>query len=161
MIKSPSKSILGLLRVYNTILLELRATGAIRSNNNPVADFAEHLFCEAFDWTLATKSTKGHDATSSDGIRFEIKARRLSNENGSRQLSAIRDLDGQHFDYLAGVLFEPDFSVYRAAIIPWKVVVDRANHVQSTNSAKFLLRDDVWEIPNVQDVTERLRQILE
>ena len=37
-------------------------------------------------------------------IRDRIKGRRLHARNGSRQLSAIRDLDG--FDMLAAVLFD-------------------------------------------------------
>jgi hypothetical protein len=39
----------------------------------------------------------------------------------SRQLSVIRGLDN-HFDYLAGELFETDFRVCRACLIPCGVV---------------------------------------
>ncbi|MBV1904298.1 MAG: hypothetical protein KUG58_11765 [Marinosulfonomonas sp.] len=155
-----SKSVLGLLHVYDTVLRELRATGVLRSNNNPVADFAEHLFCEAFDWSLTSKSTKGHDALAPDGTRYEIKARRLSDENGTRQLSAIRNLNAGHFDFLAGVLFNSDFSVFRAALIPWSTVVERSSHIKSTNSAKFILSDETWKIQGVQDVTDTLNQVL-
>lgn len=161
MSQNSAKNVLGLLRVYDTVLGQLRSSGIIRSNNNPVADFAESLVSEAFGLSLTPKSTKGHDAVAKDGTRFEVKARRLSAENGSRQLSAIRDLGSQNFDILAGVLFNPDFTVFRAALVPWNVIVEKSNHVASTNSARFILRDDVWAISGVQDVTEMLNQHLE
>ncbi len=57
---------------------------------------------------------KGYPA--SGGMRFQIKGRRLHPSNTSRQLSAIRDLDG--FDTLAGVLSDKHYRVARAALIP-------------------------------------------
>ena len=155
-----ARNALGLLRVYETIMQELKASGVLRSNNNPLADFAEFLFAETFDWELTPKSTKGHDAVDKKEIRYEIKARRLSQENGSRQLSAIRDINGHNFDFLAGVLFDPDFSIIRAAIIPWEIIKERSSHVESTNSAKFILRDDIWELSGVLDVTADLQAAL-
>jgi len=41
----------------------------------------------------------------------------------SRQLSALRDLRSARFDFLAGVLFAEDYSVMRAAIIPYAVAL--------------------------------------
>lgn len=152
---------LHLLRQYDQVMRELRALGVTRSANNPVADFAEYLFCQAFGWEITPKSTKGHDAKDTAGNRFEIKARRLTQENGSRQLSAIRDLQGKHFDFLAGVLFNQDFTIFRAALVPWNVTVRRSSHVETTNSAKFILKDDVWETNGVKDVTRFLQDFLD
>ncbi len=83
------------------------------------------------------------DAVGPDGTRYQIKGRRMTRHNKSRQLSAIRNLGGSHFDVIAGVLFNEDYSVLRAALVPRSVVVDRAKFVEHTNSHKFLLRDDV------------------
>jgi hypothetical protein len=47
----------------------------------------------------------------------------------------------------------------RAAIIPRKVVEERAIFVVHTNSHKFILRDDVWLEPGVRDVTAELRSV--
>ena len=58
-------------------------------------------------------------------------------------MSAIRDFDG--FDTLAAVLFEEQFRVSRAALIPRAVVRERANFVRHTNSYRFMLSDDVWK----------------
>lgn len=89
-----------LLALHAKIADELRARGVTRTANNPTGDLAEHLFCTAFGWVRAGNSHPNVDAIGSDGLRFEIKGRRLT-KNRSRQLGAIRALDGEHFDFLA------------------------------------------------------------
>jgi hypothetical protein len=144
--------------LYGRVLDTLRARGTTRSVNNPVADYAEGLCAKALKLTLAPKSATGHDGTDTDGHKIEIKARRLTNENGSRELSAIRGIGNQHFDYLAGVLFNADFSVMKGCLIPYSVIKEHGKHVQHSNSHRFLLRDSVWSLPGVQDITEALQQ---
>ena len=75
-------------------------------------------------------------------------------------MSAIRNLDATPFDYLGGVLVDDGFRIIRAALVPVVVVRDRSVHVAHTNSWKFLLRDDVWTLPGVRDVTAELRAIV-
>jgi len=79
--------------------------------------------------------------------------------NNSRQLSAIRDLQGGHFDFIAGALLNDDCTVLRAALIPYSVALERAKFVKRTNSHRFLLHDDVWGAPSVQDVTATLKAV--
>jgi hypothetical protein len=74
-------------------------------------------------------------------------------------LSAIRDLDGAHFDFLAGVLFNEDYSVMRAALIPHAIALARASFVERTNSHRFLLRDDIWDAEGVRNVTVELQAV--
>ena len=148
-----------LLKLHAGIIEELRARGIVRSSNNPTGDLAEYLFCKAFEWKQADNSEANLDARGLDGTRYQIKGRRLTRHNGSRQLSAIRDLDGNHFDFLAGVLFEEDYSVLRAALIPHSVVAELATFGAWTNSHRFLLRDNIWEMFGVRDVTETLRAV--
>ena len=50
---------------------------------------AEYLFCKAFGWKQADNSQANVDAIGSDGTRYQIKSRRLTRFNKSRQLSAI------------------------------------------------------------------------
>lgn len=142
-----------LLAIHAQVSEELRTRGIVRSANNPTGDLAEYLFCTAFGWKQAPNSERGFDATGQDGVRYQIKGRRVHRRNPSRQRSAIRDLAGGHFDVLAGVIFDDDFRVVRAALIPRGVVEKRSTFVAHTNSHKFLLRDDVWEAQGVQDVT--------
>lgn len=145
-----------LFTVFGAVLKELRARGVIRSANNPIADYAELLFEKALRLERAPKSTTGYDATDCNGAKYEIKGRRITAHNRSRQLSSIRGLDQRHFDFLAGVLFAEDFSVMRACLIPYAQVVEHSTYVGHTNSARFLLADAVWVLPGVIDVTAKL-----
>ena len=147
----------GLLRQYAAVLDALAQTEAIRSKNNPVADYAEWLVAQSLGLLLAPKSSKGFDASDIEGTKYEIKARRLTADNTSRQVSAIRSIGDQQFDFLAGVLFDHDFNVLRAAKIPWLVVSELSTHRKHTNAAVFHLRDSVWDIPGVVDLTEQLQ----
>lgn len=91
-----------------------------------------------------------------DGTRYQIKGRRVHRRNPSRQLSAIRDLAGMHFDILAGVIFDDDFRVIRATLIPRDIIEERSTYVAHTNSHRFTLREDVWSAPGVLDVTAKV-----
>jgi hypothetical protein len=147
----------GLLALHADTIEALRERGAVRSTNNPTGDYAEYLFCRAFGWRQAGNSERDMDAVGKDGTRYQIKGRRLTRHSRVRQLGALRDLNDGHFDYLAAVLFEEDFSVLRAALVPHRLVLERSGYVERTNSWRFLLRDEVWGWDGVRDVTAELR----
>lgn len=149
-------SVADLLALHADIGENLRSRDIVRSANNPTGDLAEYLFCKAFGWQQAPNSERGFDATGVDGIRYQIKGRRIHHRNKSRQLSAIRNLPNRPFDVLAGVLFEDNFRIMRAALIPFEVVERRSTYVAHTNSSKFMLRDDVWDEDGIEDVTDQL-----
>lgn len=143
-----------LLGLHSGIMEELRRRGVARNENNPTANLSEFLFCHAYDWQTAPNSEKGYSASDRDGERYQIKGRRLHQRNDSRQLSAIRDLDG--FDTLAAVLLNNKYRVLRAALIPCAVVRERCKFVPHTNSYKFMLTDDIWHDARVTDATRKL-----
>lgn len=159
MIELSDFSVADLLRLHAHLGEELRRRGVARSSNNPTGDVAEHLFCRAFGWKQAGNSTPNIDAIGSDETRYQIKGRRITRHNTSRQLSAIRDLADKHFDYLAGVLFDECYGVFRAAIVPRAIVETHATYVQRTNSHRFILRDEIWSVVGVRDVTADLRGV--
>jgi hypothetical protein len=148
-----------LLLLHTQVGEELRTRGVLRSANNPTGDLSEYLFCKAFGWTQAGNSHANVDAVGSDGTRYQIKGRRITRYSNSRQLSALRDLQGEHFDFIAAVLFNEDYTVMRAALIPHVVALERSTFVERTNSHKFLLRDDVWNAAGVRDVSAELRAV--
>lgn len=74
-----------LLVQYAEIMDELRDRRIVRTGNAPVGRFAEHLFAKAFGWTLEANSHAGHDAVDAAGLRYQIKSRRLTPQNPSRQ----------------------------------------------------------------------------
>lgn len=145
------------LRAHGAVLDELRSRNIVRSSNSPISDYAEELFCRTFRWTRENNSTAGFDASDATGVRFQIKARRITNRPGSRQLSAIRNLAADPFDQLAAILFESEFLVHRAALIPIALVKARVRRSAHTNSDVFHLSDDIWSQPGVIDVTAQLR----
>ena len=63
------------------IVDELLSQGVVRSTNNPVADYSEYLTARAFGLTLVASSSIGED-----DVRYQVKARRLTARNTSRQL---------------------------------------------------------------------------
>jgi hypothetical protein len=155
-------STVGLLRAYGTILDELRKRSIVRSSNSPLSDYAELLFCEAFGWARQNGSAAGYDAIDAAGQRYQIKARRItSHRRSSRQLSAIRNIDQGPFHHLAGILFDHDFQITCAVLVPFEVVRARSDFVPHTNSHKFHLREDVCSLPEVTDVTSKLRATAE
>lgn len=156
MLPAKTLSVPELLALHAQIGEELRERGVVRSANNPTGDLAEYLFCRAFGWRQAPNSERGYDATGADGTCYQIKGRRTHRRNKSRQLSAIRDINGGHFDVLAGLLFDDDFKVMKAALIPIALVIERSTFVAHTNSNKFMLRDEVWNAPGVRDVTAEI-----
>ena len=146
-----------LLKLYAQIEQELKSRKVRRSNNNPVGDLAEYLFCRAFGWRQAPNSQKGYDAIGMDKTRYQIKGRRLHPGNQSRQLSAIRNIEGKKFDMLAAVLFDQYYKVTHAAIVPREVVEQNSSYQKHTNSHRFILRDNVWIWPSVIDATKDIR----
>jgi hypothetical protein len=147
----------GLLELYGRMLDELRTRNMIRSSNNPVADYAEWLVARGLGLTLAGKSAAGYDAMDPSGNRYQIKGRRLTSPKASRQLGLIRALDRRPFDYLAAVLFNRDLSLLRASLIPIEVVRAGAYRSQYQNGWIFFLRDDVWAVEGVRDITAQLK----
>lgn len=144
-----------LLELHAAVLVRLKELGVVRSKNNPVADLAERLAAKLLGAALVAKSNRSYDLIASvDGadIRYEVKARRLTADNGSRQLGAIRGMDEKRFDYLVGMLFDENFLLVKAAIIPWEVVKENATYLSHTNSWRFILRDSVWSLSGVKSL---------
>lgn len=151
------KTIRQLFEQFADTFVGLRQRGVVRSSNNPVADYAEFLVCKALALRREPASTKGYDATDKRGRRYEIKGRRPTAENRSRQLSAIRDLNGAHFDFLAIVLFAPDFSVTHAFVLSAAHAKAAARYRKHVNAWILHARDSLFSQRGVRDITELVR----
>ncbi len=146
-----------LLRLFVRTLDELQRRKLIRSGNNPVADYAENVAARALRLTLAPNSRAGYDGTDAEGCRYQIKARRVTSKNKSRQLSVIRNLEQRPFDRLVGIIFNAEFCVLRACIVPVETVQQLARHSRHQNGHLFFLKDRVWNEPGVDDVTAQFQ----
>jgi len=148
-----------LLELYADILDELQKREVVHSTNNPVGDYSEKLACDALGLEAMPESTKGFDAVDADGLKYEIKGRRPTNKNQSRQLSMLRGLPQKQFDYLVGIIFHENFRVMKATVVPHAVVLDRSSFSKHANAHIFHLKDEVWQIAGVRDITKELKTV--
>ncbi|WP_258599834.1 hypothetical protein [Mesorhizobium sp. AR10] len=95
-----------LLELHGDLLAELRRRKIVRSANNPTGDYGELLFSRAFGWTLNSNSSADADAIDTEGVRYQIKCRKLETLGGSRQLGFIRRLPDRPFDRLAAARWQ-------------------------------------------------------
>jgi hypothetical protein len=139
------------------VLDELRHRNVIRSKNNPIGNYTEWLVSTKLGLTLETNATKGFDATDLQGLRYQIKGRRVTPENRSTQLGVIRNLDGKDFDFLVAVVFDANWQVHHAAIIPHQTVALLSIFRPHVNGHIMHLRPAIIGNPDVQDISLILR----
>ena len=151
-----SKRIGELLLEYRAILAELRRRGVVRTNNAPTGDYAEFLVAAHLGGELATNSKKSWDVQLSDQTRIQVKGRVLggASRRGDRQLSTIRSWD---FDVLAVVLFNDDYSVFQAALVPASIARNLARHISHVNGDRVYATDDLMLAAGATDISEELR----
>jgi hypothetical protein len=147
---------MGLLELFADILDVLQKRGVVHSTNNPVANYSEKLVTVALRLKPMPESTKGYDAVDSEGMKYEIKGRRPTAKNPSRQLSMLRELEKHHFDYLVGIIFHENFKVMKGCIVPHNIVIERSRFTKHANAHIFQLTDDIWRIDGVKDITKQL-----
>lgn len=147
-----------LLTAFGDVLEELKSRGIVRSRNNPVADYSEWIVSKALSLSLQSNSNKGFDAVDSLGVRYQIKGRRLHPSNPSRQLSVIRSLDSNGFDFLVGVLFNEDFLITEAYKIPHDVTHKYARYSEHQNGHIVVLRGEILTAEGVTRIDDDLRK---
>ena len=127
-----------LLKLYSELMDELRDRELIRTSNNPVADYAERIAVDYMGLTRLGKEERGRDAVDKNKKGYQIKGRRITKHNGSRQLSVIRDLDKKLFDYLVAVIFNEDFSVNEIWKVPYRFVKENSRFSKHQNGHIFI-----------------------
>jgi hypothetical protein len=136
-------------QVWARAMRELRDRSLVRSSNNPVADIAERLVAEELGLTLAAAVAQGYDAVDSDGLRYQIKSRRLTAQNRSRQLGVVRKLDENEFDFLIAVMFDEDLALLEMWQIPHSVVTDFGKWVPTVNGHRIHAQGALLADPRV------------
>jgi hypothetical protein len=136
----PYFSVPALLAAHSAILDELKARKILRSRNNPTGDYAE--------WLVSARLGE---------VRYQIKGRRRTSDKPSTQLGVIRNLDEEDFDLLAAVVFDEDWSVAFAALIPHAVVREVATYRKHVHGHVMHLRSSLLLRPDVQDITAKLK----
>ncbi len=142
-----------LARLWAEVMIELRARDLVRSANNPVADFAERIAADHLGLTLVdNKSAKGYDAVDSAGRRYQIKGRRITPQNQSRQLSAIRDLADRQFDFLVAVIFDQWLQLIELWKIPHHLVEPHARYSNHVRAHLLNAKGPILAHPDVEQV---------
>lgn len=132
-----------LLSLYSELMEELRDRELIRSSNNPASDYAEKMAVEYMGLTRLGKEEKGYDAIDKNRRKYQIKGRRITRHNASRQLSVIRDLDKRLFDYLVAVIFNEDFSVNEVWRVPYRFVKEHSRFSKHQNGHIFIANTEL------------------
>jgi len=138
-----------LAKAWARCMRAMRDRGLVRTANTPVGDYAERVCCSRFNLDRAGFSEKSIDAIDEHGVRYQIKGRRLTPENRSRQLGAMRDVADGPFDVLLAVFFDEDLNVEEIWSVPCEVVKEAA-FVARTNSTRFVLTRERRRDPRVR-----------
>ena len=133
-----------LLTLYAELMEHLRDRGLIRSSNNPVADYAERVAVERMKLKRAGKEERGFDATDRGRNKYQVKGRRLTRHNQSRQLGVIRNLDEHLFDYLVAVIFGEHFEVLEIWSVPYNFVREHARWSKQQNGHILQARQELF-----------------
>ena len=142
-----------LLVIYAQIIEELRDRKVVRTSNGPVGDYAEWLVSQKMNLTLANNSNSGFDAIDTNGVKFQIKSRRVTPHNKSTQLSAIRNLDSNDFDFLIAVIFNEFFKPIIVLQVPQAIIVKYARFSHHVNAHLLRIRENIINDPMVKDLT--------
>lgn len=140
-----------LMQLQTRLQDELAARRVVQNPSQPVGDYAIHLACTAFDLQREPPATSGYDASDSEGLRYQVKFRRLTGPQDTRQLNAIKGIEQRKFDFLIGVLFNPDMTIFRAAMMSFEVSASKVDKEKI-----LLLSNKVLDAEGVFDVTDKL-----
>jgi hypothetical protein len=152
-------SVIELLRLHSSVIDELRRRRIVRTKNNPIGDYTEWIVSKGMGLNLAGNSSAGYDGIDVNGTRIQIKGRRITPNNKSRQLSVIRDLDKKKFDYLAGVIFDKNYEIIDAVLIPHSVVGNYADYREHVNGHILHLKGAILCDPVVKSIKHLLLPI--
>jgi len=143
-----------LFNLYSELMDELRQRELTRTNNNPVADYAEKVIIDKLNLIQAEKEAKGYDALDSSGAKYQIKGRRITRHNKSRQLGVIRNLDERLFDFLIAAVFDESFTLKEIWKIPHSIVKNYAQWSEQQHGYVLRLQDNLLSDSRVQNVLQ-------
>jgi len=141
-----------LLKQHSSIIDELKRRKIVRTKNNPVGDYTEWLVAKGLGLELSSNSSAGYDGIDSEGVKIQIKGRRITPENKSRQLSAIRKLKEKDFDQLAAVIFDENYEIIDAVLIPHEVIEEYANYRSHVNAHILHLKGPILNDSRIKDI---------
>ena len=149
-------SIRELLMLYAEAIEELRRRKVVRTANNPIGDYTEWLVSNVLGLRTVQNSAAGYDAETKMGVRVQIKGRRVTKRSRSTQLSPIRNLADKNFDEMVAVIFDEDYGIKEAILIPHEVVTEYGVYRQHVNGHILHIRGKLLEDPRVRTIRKEL-----
>lgn len=146
-----------MLKLHSQVITELQHRNVLRTQNNPVGDYTEWLVAKCLKLDLESNSSSGFDAKDNKGTRYQIKGRRTTPKNKSRQLSVIRNLIQKEFDFLVAVIFDEQYEVIEAVSIPQEVIADYAMFNSHQNGHILHLKGPILSDKRVTNIKKLLK----
>ena len=146
-----------LLQTHAGIIDELMRRGIVRTKNNPIGDYTEWLVCNTLELKIEPNSKASYDGTDANGLRYQIKGRRILNRGAPTQFSVIRNLDDAGFDFLVAVVFDGNYGVRYALQIPHSHIKQIATFRAHQNGHIPILRELDISHPDFKDITKLLQ----
>jgi hypothetical protein len=145
-----------LLTLSRRILGELRQRKVIRTGNAPAGDYAELLVQLATRGELAPNAQRSWDVLTPAKRKLQVKARVVTNPGtrGERQLSVFRSWK---FNAAVIVLFDDDFRVWRAALLPVGVIRSAGRFREYVQGTVVFATDDLLD--RGEEWTRTLRKV--
>ena len=147
-----------LLQLQDTVKKELKQRNIIRTMNNPLGDYTEWLTANALGLKLENNSKAGYDGTDLEGLRYQIKGRRVTTTNNTRQLGAIRNYEHKDFDILTVLIFNEQFTVIEAVLIPHEIIAEYATYRPHVNAHILRLKGPILLNPKVTSFIDSVNQ---
>ena len=118
------------------------------------ADYAEVLVAEAMTGQRSSsRVNKGYDVMADSYGRIEVKCRQLPPDGRVEERVEVGSGKEGGFEFLAIVIFHPDFSVKGAVIVPYVTVWDFVA-AQRYNRVSYA---QAWQLAGAVDSTAALR----
>lgn len=122
------------------------------------SDYAEVLVAEALNGTrLASRVNKGHDVLADVFGRVEVKCRQLPPDGRVEERVEVGAGKESGFEFLAVVVFQPDFNVKGAVIVPYASVWEFVSSHQY-NRISYL---QACQLPGSVNITAELQSAAE
>lgn len=139
-----------LLRLYGSILDELRRREVVRSRNAPAGDLAEYLAAIVYRGELAPASAKSWDVRASDGRLVQVKCRVVR----GGQVGNYSFFRSYAFDVCVFVqLDSTSYDVVSAVEVPSAAVESRARASTHVNGSRIALSERLVELSGAVDRT--------
>lgn len=145
-----------LLQLQADATNELRRREIVRTQKNPLGDYTEWLVAKSLNLDLANNSKAGYDAINVNGVKIQIKGRRVTPKNKSTQLSAIRNLQEKDFNDLIAVIYDDSFNITEAVSIPHIVVAEYATYREHVNAHILFIKEPLLSDPRVKCIKQSL-----